>query len=142
MTNPKTILRVSLFVLMLLSQTNVKATTLVPAPTPPPDKAGDIRKNADTGPTEILVYCPDKISVVPANLPPEWMSAVPVPRYRQSISIDDAKKVVVCWYGTPGDSNFLLSNLISRRFPQGYECKVGSLTGFYAICTRRTRFPR
>lgn len=133
----KGLLNLNLLILAVLVVANVNANTPVPGPTPP---TPPVIKGNGASPTKPLTfYCPDKIGVAPSPLPAGWQSLGNVTRHRQSISVDTQKHMVVCWYGTAGDTNFFVSSLIGQTFPADYECKIPSPVIFAAVCNRKIR---
>ena len=111
-----------LFMIMFLTPFcygSVSTTLSVPAPTPP----GPVQIKPKPAPAHpIVVECPITIQVGPLFAPAGWTSLESFPRQRQGISIDEQKRQIVCFYGTPGDTNFIASYYITRSIPAGYQC--------------------
>lgn len=130
-----------IFVCLMFVVINVSASTPTPAPTPP--VAPPVVKQHTEAPAKTLTFlCPEMISVAPSPIPAGWMSLSSITRHRQSISVDAQKPMVVCWYGTAGDTNFFGASLLGQNFPADYECKIPGPGVFRAICDKKIRIVR
>lgn len=127
-------------ILLVLVALNVRAGTPVPAPTPVTPSV--IKAHAMAPAQTLRFHCPDKIGVAPAPTPAGWQSLGNVTRHRQLIDVDAQKHMVVCWYGIPGDTNFLISSIIGQTYPPDYECKIPSPSAYTAVCNKKIRIIR
>jgi hypothetical protein len=132
---------IGLFVLGSLGAMTLRATTIVPGPTPP-IKMPVVRDNAPS-PDKVYISCPQTIQVGPVYVPSGWQSLGSLPRQKVNIVLDKQKRLVVCWYGiTGGENNLFTAQLISKPLPAGYDCTIPYPADFTAVCNKIIHVPR